>query len=41
MKSVLTGLAVMVVISVGAFVALNAMGFSTQEANSGANVRID
>lgn len=41
MKAMLTGFAAMIVISVGAYVALGEIGFSSQDANSGANVRLD
>ncbi len=41
MKAMLAGFAAMIVISIGAYFALGEMGFSSQEAGSGANVRLE
>ncbi len=41
MKAMMTGFAAMIVISVGAYLFLQEMGFSTQERSSSANVRIE
>ena len=41
MKAMLAGFAGMVVISVGAYVVLGQIGFTAQDANAGANVRLD
>ena len=41
MKAMLTGFAVMIVISIGAYYTLNEMGFSSAEVGSNENVRLD
>ena len=41
MKAMLAGFAAIVVIGIGAYFALHALGFSAQEAYSGANVRVE
>ena len=41
MKAMLGGFAAMIVISVGAYFALGEMGFSAQDRNAGAAVRLD
>ncbi len=41
MKAMMTGFAVTIVISVGAYFVLNEMGFSSQDVFSGDNVRLD
>ncbi len=41
MKAILTGFAAMVLIAIGAYAALDQIGFSSQERNSGAAVRLD
>lgn len=41
MKAMLTGFAAMAVISVVAYYALGQMGFSSQDTNASANVRLD
>lgn len=41
MKAMLAGFAAIVLIAVGAFVGLHQLGFSAQEAYSGANVRLN
>lgn len=41
MKAMFTGFAAIVVISIGAWYGLGQAGFSTQEVQSGANVRLD
>ena len=41
MKAMMSGFAVMIVVSVGAYFALGEMGFSAEDVNSGANVRLE
>jgi hypothetical protein len=41
MKAMLTGFAVMISISIGAYFVLNDMGFSSADVGSGDNVRLD
>jgi len=41
MKAMMTGFAVMIVITIGAYYVLNDMGFSAAEVGSSANVRLD
>ena len=41
MKAMMTGFAVMIVISVAAWYGLGQAGFSSQEVGSGNNVRLD
>ena len=41
MKAMLTGFAVMIVITIGAWYGLGQAGFSAEEVGSGGNVRLD
>lgn len=41
MKAMLSGFAAMIIISIGAYYALNDMGFSSADVGSGDNVRLD
>ena len=41
MKAMMAGFAAIVVISIGAWYGLGAAGFSSQQANSGENVRLE
>lgn len=40
MKAMLTGFAAIAVITIGAYFVLNALGFSSADVHSGANVRL-